>query len=208
MEEVSWLGAMWLYPCPMANLYIVFIYGILLWSSGGHLRTMVTTHVGFEIPRTLLTNNVRGGIPSLPLSFWFGSQCHLRGEHCCWGLVSLTCESYWALYNFVYRHLAKIPWLFLIVFSLILMHVSMFEAHYYLTFAIIKMTFFSNCVHCMSLVWSHRPQCQYNFNWLCRSFLLTLVPMPLTLLMKHCWFASAWIKSWWAHLHFIQILFL
>lgn len=25
--------------------------------------------------------------------------------------------------------------------------------------------------------------------------------------MKHCWFASAWMKSWWAHLHFIQILF-
>lgn len=181
MEEVSWSLSMWLCPCPMANMYVVFIYGILLWRSGGHPRTVVTAHIVFEVPRTPLTNNLRGDIPCRPLSFWFGDQCHLRGEHYCWGLASLTCESYWILYNFVFSHLAKMPWLFLIVSLLILMRVSVFEAHYDLTFAIMKITFFSNCVHRMSLVCSHGPRCQYNFNWLCQSFLLTLVPMPLTL---------------------------
>lgn len=120
------------------------------------------------------------GHPHLPLSFWFGSHCHLRGEHYGWGLVSLTCESYWVLYNFVFSHLAKIPWSFLMASSLILMRVSVFEAHSYLTFAIMKMTFFSICVPRMSLGWPHGLRCQHNFTWLCPSFLPTLVPMPLT----------------------------
>lgn len=152
-----------LWPTCMLFSSMASYYEVLL---GTQEQWMVTTHIGFEVPRTPLTNNLRGGIPYLPLSFWFGSQCHLRGEHYCWGLVSLTCESYWVLYNFVFSHLAKIPWLFLIVSLLILMRVSVFEAHYDLTFAIVKMTFFSNCVHRKSLVWSHGLRGQYNFNWL------------------------------------------